>query len=626
MENKDITSFLNEYVQIRDPQYAVMLKGAWGCGKTFFIQQWIKTLNSDTENDKLNWKPIYVSLYGLTEVQQVTESINKEISPWLYSKGAKFIKKLLKTASKIALKYDIDADDNGKSEGSATFNLDSILLLKEDNSEISGNKILIFDDFERCNINFETLLGYINYFSEHCKCKIIIIGDESKLDIKESENNKLKFKDFKEKTIGRTFEIKTNISEAVDFFINEITSNNRNLLLENKELIIQIFKASDSHNLRILRQCLNDYNRIVMALPDNYHISPKYHQILSSLLANFIAVYCEYKSGNTELAEIFNRMETVFNNNLDTYQKREKIVSKYRSIKNRRKLVLFESFIVEKIIHYLDSGFFDTEYIQEFLDINDTEITSWEYLYDYWRLSNEEYKKYHDETIAYYSEDKCENLKELFVIVSILSVLSHNQLLSVPENEIIEIGKKNIDRLMARVNELNDLVASHKMANSGLTPNPDSQCNELLKSLYQYFDDVLKEKKSRCSNKVSVMLENLDNESCRELEDALKEAVPLENMRYIDTPFFKFVDPQKVVNRIMGLSNESKNTFYQFLLYRYDVLFNGNNKFMAEEIPNLKLIGEALKEKAEQTELIEKFSLNQIISVIEEIVEQSKQE
>lgn len=320
MENKDITSFLNEYVQIRDPQYAVMLKGAWGCGKTFFIQQWIKTLNSDTENDKLNWKPIYVSLYGLTEVQQVTESINKEISPWLYSKGAKFIKKLLKTASKIALKYDIDADDNGKSEGSATFNLDSILLLKEDNSEISGNKILIFDDFERCNINFETLLGYINYFSEHCKCKIIIIGDESKLDIKESENNKLKFKDFKEKTIGRTFEIKTNISEAVDFFINEITSNNRNLLLENKELIIQIFKASDSHNLRILRQCLNDYNRIVMALPDNYHISPKYHQILSSLLANFIAVYCEYKSGNTELAEIFNRMETVFNNNLDTYQ------------------------------------------------------------------------------------------------------------------------------------------------------------------------------------------------------------------------------------------------------------------------------------------------------------------
>lgn len=118
------------------------------------------------------------------------------------------------------------------------------------------------------------------------------------------------------------------------------------------------------------------------------------------------------------------------------------------------------------------------------------------------------------------------------------------------------------------------------------------------------------------------MLENLDNESCRGLKDALKKVVPLENMQYIDTPFFKFVDPQKVANRIMGLSNESKNTFYQFLLYRYDALIND----MAEEMPNLELIGKALKEKAEQTELIEKFSLNQIISVIEEIVEQLKQE
>ena len=307
--------------------------------RPFFIQQWIKTLkNADVEKDELNWKPIYISLFGLTEVQQVTESINKEIYPWLYSKGAKFIKNFLKAASKIALKYDIDADGNGKNEGSATFNLDSILLLKEDNSEIRGNKILIFDDFERCNINFETLLGYINYFSEHCKCKIIIIGDESKLSIKESESTKLKFSDFKEKTIGRTFEIKTNISEAVDFFINELTPNNRNLLLENKELIIQIFEASVSHNLRILRQCLNDYNRIVMALPEHYHESLQYHNVISSLLANFIAVYFEYKSGNTEIAEIFNRMTMLSNNNSETNKKREKILSKYRSARKNRRL------------------------------------------------------------------------------------------------------------------------------------------------------------------------------------------------------------------------------------------------------------------------------------------------
>lgn len=216
----------------------------------------------------------------------------------------------------------------------------------------------------------------------------------------------MKFSDFKEKTIGRTFEIKTNISEAVDFFINELTPNNRNLLLENKELIIQIFEASVSHNLRILRQCLNDYNRIVMALPEHYHESLQYHNVISSLLANFIAVYFEYKSGNTEIAEIFNRMTMLSNNNSETNKKREKILSKYRSARKNRRLGLFDDFIVEKIIYYLNNGSFNTEYLQYSLDIRDTEIKSWEHLYDYWRLSNEEYKKYYDETIAYYSGDK----------------------------------------------------------------------------------------------------------------------------------------------------------------------------------------------------------------------------
>lgn len=77
--NKNILNFLNEYVEIPNPQYAIMLRGAWGCGKTFFIHQWMKQLNNK-DADKLEWQPIYVSLYGLTNIQQITEQINKEIS------------------------------------------------------------------------------------------------------------------------------------------------------------------------------------------------------------------------------------------------------------------------------------------------------------------------------------------------------------------------------------------------------------------------------------------------------------------------------------------------------------------------------------------------------------------
>jgi len=39
--------------------------------------------------------------------------------------------------------------------------IDVILLLKEENSEIKGNKILIFDDLERCDVKLETLLALL---------------------------------------------------------------------------------------------------------------------------------------------------------------------------------------------------------------------------------------------------------------------------------------------------------------------------------------------------------------------------------------------------------------------------------------------------------------------------------
>ena len=221
--NKNILTFLNEYAEIPDPQYAIMLRGAWGCGKTFFIRQWMEQLKSNRDADKLKWQPIYVSLYGLTTTQQITEQINKEISPWLYSKGMKLAKNVLKVASKIALKYDIDGD--GKDEGSVTCDLDSILLLKEENSEIKGNKILIFDDLERCDVKLETLLGYINYFSEHCKCKVIIIGDENKISEKEDDKCKLKFKDFNETFKNRDLRLTETVMSSGYKFKSTITGS-----------------------------------------------------------------------------------------------------------------------------------------------------------------------------------------------------------------------------------------------------------------------------------------------------------------------------------------------------------------------------------------------------------------
>ena len=620
--NKNILNFLNEYVEIPNPQYAIMLRGAWGCGKTFFIHQWMKQLNNK-DADKLEWQPIYVSLYGLTNIQQITEQINKEISPWLYSKGMKLAKKILKVASKIALKYDLDMDGNGKNEGSVTYNLDSILLLKEDNTEIKGNKILIFDDLERCDVKLETLLGYVNYFSEHCKCKVIIIGDEDKITAKENKDSNLKFKDFKEKTIGRTFEITVNVEETLDFFINEISTNNRNLLSENKELIIKIFHASKFNNLRVLRQCLNDYHRIVMALPEHYHKSPKYKLIITSLLANFVAVYCEYKSGNTQIGSLFNSLSRMFTDK-EKSEEREKIMSKYRFIEIGKKLDIFSDFLVNGIVCYLESGYFDTTYLQQYFAAENASLKSWEYLYDYWRLGNEEYEKYYNETVRYYLEDKSTDLKELFVIISILSVLYNDNLVFVPKKDIIAQGKHSIDRLMEGIYDIDDLLNCKSIVHSGTRSHNNGGSNKILSDLIVYFEKLFEQRFEKCPNKVSVMLENLTDETCERLSLALNDVLPVKQIFYRDTSIFQEADVDKVSNSILGLSNESRNTFLHFLLFRYKLTSSGNeierlSKCCQSDLPQLKLINRKLKIEAANKRFIEKYSIEKITNLIDEI-------
>lgn len=139
--NELISKYLSDYMHNPDPQYAVMLKGKWGCGKSFFVNKWIEEYTNAGEGVSL--KPIYVSLYGLKNTSQITESIDRVLHPLLYSKGAELTKKLFKIAGKVVLKTSFDVDKNGSEDISFDATLDSLsILLSKDN--IIGNKLIIF--------------------------------------------------------------------------------------------------------------------------------------------------------------------------------------------------------------------------------------------------------------------------------------------------------------------------------------------------------------------------------------------------------------------------------------------------------------------------------------------------
>lgn len=45
--NEHIEKYLGHYLQIGNPGFAVLLKGEWGCGKTWFIKNFIENGDKD---------------------------------------------------------------------------------------------------------------------------------------------------------------------------------------------------------------------------------------------------------------------------------------------------------------------------------------------------------------------------------------------------------------------------------------------------------------------------------------------------------------------------------------------------------------------------------------------------
>ena len=158
--NENISQYLSKYIINPDPRYAVMLKGKWGCGKSFFVQNWIKDYQEGTKKGDAVLEPIYVSLYGLKETSQITEAIDRALRPFLYSKGAEWAKKICKIAGRIIFKTSFDVDKDGTEDLSVDATLDSLSLLASRNNDSEfGTKIIVFDDLERCLIDIKEKIG-----------------------------------------------------------------------------------------------------------------------------------------------------------------------------------------------------------------------------------------------------------------------------------------------------------------------------------------------------------------------------------------------------------------------------------------------------------------------------------
>lgn len=310
---------IRAFISQRENNGALLLTGKWGCGKTFLVNQVIEELNQG--NDFI---AVSISLFGVDSIELLHKEIkNKVFFSRGFEKAQKKSKKIFSRIKNFSLDTTYILGETfpiAKSINKALtirwqdyFNVEKSIYCYKTNTEIieyeiktvcyneyynedifiekekhviKKNLVLFFDDFERSKLDRIELMGVINEYSENRGIKVIIIADEEKIASNKADKNNsdtnhqidntnnttlsttdsnFNYSDFKEKLISRTLKIEPDYKTVIDTILSsyqEIVIGYKDFLIDNKDIIYQIYIESDSNNFRSVRAFIIDYERL----------------------------------------------------------------------------------------------------------------------------------------------------------------------------------------------------------------------------------------------------------------------------------------------------------------------------------------------------------------------------
>jgi len=626
--NHYLKNYINEYIQISNPQFAIMINGKWGCGKTYFIKKLIDEWNSKKKDsieneDEILLKPIYVSLNGVNSINVINQKIKAVLNPLLYSKTSQAVKKIFFGLLKTAAHINLDADGDGKSDGKISFNIDSLGILKNENPKIKGNKIIIFDDLERCNLKIDEIFGYINEFVEHLNCKVILLCDEKKIYNKYSIDESKKedtYKDFKEKLIGKTFILQTDI----DSFVKQIDATN--YIQENIALIISVFKASKIENLRLLKQSIIDFKRFANLLDEDILTHPNYNDYIKNQIAHFLITYLEYRSGNQDISKISNIPIS------DEEQTLEKsILSKYSDTRNEFEIIHRSKIIsINKIIQFINDGYLDrTQLNKELKEVNYFRIRkneSWEELWNWQELDDDEFENIYKDVYNKFTNSYYDNPFVLIHIVSIFNSLSKKSIIKIDMTEIISIFKSQIDYVFKNYTKN---ISFNKVEDHSWSKGYSELKSDEFKIISEYVNTKID---TQCSNLKDEFLkgyfEEINDDSINQLYVKIDTLLPDRSGTYKYQPIFSNVNGKKLGNSIIKLRNENLWFFFSFLNSRYFPEKKYSNgvldSFNAEDLDCFVGVKQVFDKKIDKQKPIKKYKLKIYTKLLDELIEKLK--
>ncbi len=607
---EDLVESILDYIRSDYTDYAIMINGEWGSGKTYF---WNHKIRNRIENMTVNGRKlttIYMSLYGISNLEEISKKIfiettqlmDKNLKKYMDNNGQTFIPEYAKTGLDMANFFGV------------TQNGDKI---DYENFFSTDDKVLCFDDLERANVDVIDILGYINNFVEHDHIKTIIICNEKELSTKLKSSN-LEMKTFiatylldkedkllttdkpmvekiedtiedvfdkandyeriKEKLIGETFEYAPEFTYIINGLLIRYESDGEliRFLRENTHLIVSTFIKSGTRNLRILKHALNDFKKVFDMVNKSYPNTN--NRILQTMLIFTIAISFEIKAGKITKDKFINIQNNedykalvvssrVFMDNRQFYIK-EFDNNYYYNFKTEYRFFKF-------IEMYVRTRIFDMKIFKKDMeDIINTVDT--DKLPGYKRLLTEEYWKISDDQFPKVVEDVLESVKKGEIkLIDMIKIYTY--FVYFVKKNLINYDMQTINSVFLNGMNIASIIseycqnAEEELKQMSIDENdPDMQ--QIL-SRFRDLNDQLKDRMYR--TKADLIFKNIPMKMEKFYDAFDKECM--------DIPIFKYSDPYQIFQRISCASNEDVVTIKEKLVDRA----NKNVKVLLPELNNV---------------------------------------
>ncbi len=303
MKTDDLLKVIKSYLQEKDTDFAYMVTGGWGTGKTYFFKNRLPELET---------KYHIISLFGIEKPQDIYERILESLILGYKWKNS--------IASRLGAIANIIPNFLGGVEG----NINEILTptdqelksLKEFRVE-NCSDLIVFDDFERIssNANMGDILSEIHKLVDEFHNKVILVCNEEKLEKCES------YKTFKEKTVRYTISYEVNIVDVLNSYYTNYTKKNKeyvDFLRNNQDDIVDLLNNAANKNLRTLDFIISTFFRLFNFLNKaKFEVCPEAKEsFITKIFLYLLICSIEQKKGrNIECINLLNSLFLNFWNN-----------------------------------------------------------------------------------------------------------------------------------------------------------------------------------------------------------------------------------------------------------------------------------------------------------------------